>query len=396
MPPLPILVLVIVIAAVLVLLIACGLKQVLPSTAVLGDEAQAVFDAPSPAEVVYTAPPRSPVLFPPLQVFGLQYAVDVVLVSQHPDWEMHEYARLETQVGSMWIAKDAARGGAQTIVSDAPDLKRWLPEVPIPRIQAPVLVDDQSVGADIDIKISYTNPAGAPVEVWTQGHMPDTPPKKRNGNTMGHSRDIVAVVLDLQRFGTDVKAGLRIDGKDAPLKRLLGVVPFKFLLRQTQGGVAITSFRIDPAAGGFTLTRPADKAEDWPTEATEAWKSDATTASYDNGLCRFEARFVSGGLHRIGVSQYGVSAPIFTLSLAPALPDLRRPFEGTALSRFRMDVGEERGHGTGEISARWLTPDTVELTMVPTQPRWLVDRPMRTRIVYGKDGTATVHTVRQD
>jgi hypothetical protein len=59
-----------------------------------------------------------------------------------------------------------------------------------------------------------------------------------------------------------------------------------------------------------------------------------------------------------------------------------------------MDVGGQRGHGTGKIEARWLDADTVELRLTPTAPDWLVDRPMRTRIVYGPGATATVHTIR--
>ena len=372
----------------------CGLKQVLPGTAVLGAQDSAAFDHPIPASVVYTGAARSAALFPPLQVFGLQYAVDIVIVTQHDDWEMHEYARLDTPKGNIWIAKDARTGGAQTIVSDAPGLKSWLPEIPIPRIEAPVAVVDRSSGADIDLQISYTNPDGAPVEVRTKGHMPDHPPAKRNGNTMGHSADIVAAVLDLERMGADVTAQMRIGGSDVPVDKLLGLMPFNFLLRQTQGGVAITSFRVDPTADGFTLTRPAAAAEDWPTQSTEHWSQDASSAGFDNGICRFDAHYLAGGLAHVDVRQHGVDEPVFSLRLSPALPDLRRPFTGSATSRFRMDVGGQRGHGTGRIEARWLDADTVQLRLIPTAPDWLVDRPMRTRIVYGAGATATVHTVR--
>ena len=375
---------------------ACSLKRVLPGTAVLDRAAQSIFENPPPADVQYTAPPRFPSVFPPLQVFGLQYAVDVVLVTQHPDWEMHEYARLDTPKGSFWIAKDANRQGVQTIVSDAPDLNRWLPEIPIPRIQAPVKIDDRSSGAEIDLRLAYTNPAGEPVEVWTRGHMPDHPPAKRNGNTMGHSRDIVAAVLDLERFGSRVRAGVRIGNKPVRLDRLLGLMPFKFLLRQTQAGVAITSFRVTPAEDGFTLTRPASTKEAWPTQATETWKGSSQVASHDNGVCRLSYRFQDGGLTHAQIHQAGVEAPIFELWLTPALPDLRRPFKGTVKSTFRMDVGDQAGHGTGELRASWVGPDTVELALTPTAPSWLADRPMKTRIVYASDGSATVHTIRTD
>lgn len=373
---------------------SCSLKQVLPGTPVLDQAAQAAFDQPQPSEANYTGPARTDALFLPLQVFGVQYAVDVVLVTQHPDWEMHEYARLDTPQGSIWIAKDAAVGGAQTIVSDATNLSQWLPEIPIPRIEAPVQVIDRSQGAQIDLQISYTNPAGMPVEVWTQGRFPDAAPPKRNGNTMGHSKEIVAAVLDLQRMGANVQAGVRIDGKEVELDRLLGLMPFKFLLRQTQGGVAIASYRVTPQEGGFTLNRPASPDEDWPTQATEHWLQGPDSIAFDNTICDFKGEFSQGELTKILVHQHGIAKPVFTMSFAPALPDLRRPFSGVLSSRFQMDVGDQLGHGTGEITAQWLTPDTVELQLTPTAPEWLTDRPMRTRIVYSADGSVTVHTVR--
>jgi hypothetical protein len=373
---------------------ACSLKQVLPGTAVLSPEASAPFDQPAPSQAEYTGPARTPLLFPPLQAFGLQYAVDVVLVTEHPEWEMHEYARLDTPQGSFWIAKDAATGGTQTIVSDVPDLKAWLPEIPIPRIQAPVTVQDHSSGARIDLNIAYTNPAGEPVEVWTKGRFPSAAPPKRNGNTMGHSQSIVAAVLDLQRMGGKVQAGVRINGEDAKLTRLLGLMPFKFLLQQTQGGLAIASYRVSPADSGFTLTRPASPQEDWPTQASESWAQAATTARHDNGICAFDLSFIEGGLSKIVVSQHGIQTPVFTFLVSPALPDIRRPFTGSITSTFRMDVGDQRGHGTGDVTVRWTSEDTVQIQMKPTAPHWLTDRPMTTQITFDPDGTATVHTVR--
>jgi len=374
----------------------CGLKQVLPGTAVLTSTEQDAFEQQLPADVQYTGEARAGTLFPPLQFFGLQYAVDVVLVSEHPDWEMHEYARLDTPDGSIWVAKDAAKGGAQTIVSDAPNLKQWLPEIPIPRIQSPITVVDESKDERIDLQLSYTNAAGEPVKVWTQGSMPSRPPAKRNGNTMGHSRSIVAAVLDLERFGSNVRAGIQIGDEKARLKRLLGLMPFKFLLRQTQGGVAITSFRVAPAAGGFTLTRPASPDEAWPTHAEEAWQQDGETIHYDNGVCRFKTHFNNGEAHHSQVMQAGVEHPIFQMWFSPALPDLRRPFTGTAESQFRMDIGDQSAHGTGRIHVKWIDADTVQLLLTPTEPDWLTDRPMKTLIRYDPDGSIRVHTVRID
>ena len=72
---------------------------------------------------------------------------------------------------------------------------------------------------------------------------------------------------------------------------------------------------------------------------------------------------------------------------------LRNPFEGELVSRFAMDVGEEKGHGCGTIAARWIDASTIEVALRPAAPRWLADRPMTTTIRYA-DGTATVATNR--
>ena len=226
--------------------------------------------------------------------------------------------------------------------------------------------------------------------------LPEHPPKKRNGNTMGHSKDIVAAVLDLERQVQAKHVEMWIGGEKQKSEKLLGIVPFEFLLTQTQGGVAIASFRQTQAPDGFTLTRPAEG--EWPTASTESWAATPENAllrdaRFDNGVTSFEYWFDNGGLSRAEVRQVGRTDPVFTMTLEPSLPDLRRPFEGELFSRFTMDVGEEQGHGVGTIAARWIDATTVEVAFTPTEPRWLADRPMTTRIRYA-DGSATVATAR--
>ena len=139
-----------------ILMSGCGLKSVLPSGPVVSAKTLSAFDSTQPSPVAYSgeATVQMPIL--PLTAFGLTYAVDVVIVSQHPDWDMHEYARLDLPDRSIWIAKDSDLSGRQTIVSDVPHLMSWLPEIPAPRIEAPMRVDDASEGDRIDISIAYT------------------------------------------------------------------------------------------------------------------------------------------------------------------------------------------------------------------------------------------------
>lgn len=346
--------------------------------------------------VTYTGDPLVPLPIVPFQVFGVRYAVDIVLVTQHPDWDMHEYARLDLPDGPVWVAKDADQAGVQTITSSLPALDSWLPEVPVRRVQAPLEVTDRSEGNQIDITLAYTNPAGEPVEVQAKGRMPKRPPGKRNGNTMGHSRDIVAAVLDLERFGSSIKARMRIGDRTWGFERLLGLVPFKFLLSQTQGGFAIADYRLTPGEDSWTLTRPGATDTDWPTQSEAEWRASQESLNHDNGICQFRYAFTEGELHEAAVKQVDVPRETFYLWLQPALPDLRRPFAGVARSQMRMDVGGQPGHGTGEVTAQWVDERTVVVDIRPTAPHWLADRPMRSTIRYEEDGSVHVRTERTD
>jgi hypothetical protein len=123
-------------------LLACSasLRRVLPAGPVLSPVEAATFDAVLLPEVDYTGPPRLGAPLPPLQLFGVYYSVDVVIVSDHPDWDMHEYARLDTPQGPVWMAKDSDNDYVQTISAELDDLDSWAAEVPVPRQQSPVTV----------------------------------------------------------------------------------------------------------------------------------------------------------------------------------------------------------------------------------------------------------------
>ena len=372
----------------------CGLKGLLPTKPVVNGADLEQFEAPAPSPAHYDGEPKTDIPVLPLQAFGLQYAADVVFVSQHPDWDMHEYARLDTPQRSIWIAKDSNHKGEQTIVADVPKLSTWLPEIPAPRIQAPVVVDDNSAGDTINIRMSYDNPLGQHTDMCTEDIMPSRRPRKRNGNTMGHSRDVVAAVLDIERFGSRIRGKLSIDGQPQRFEKILGLVPFKFLLQQTQAGIVITNFRLSPAETGFSLTRPSPADPDWPTSSQEQWSWDGETARYDNGVVLFEYVFKQRGLSGITVRQHGLDAPTFALKLQPALPDLTRPFVGEHVVDFVMDVNGQQGHGAGRIKAAWADPHTIVLHFEPSSPSWLASRPMMTTIRFRVDGSVDVRTTR--
>ena len=375
-------------------LFGCGLKSLLPTGPVANSEDQAAFFPASPAPVTYTGEPR--VTFPvlPLQPFGLQYAVDVVFVSTHPDWDMHEYARLDLPQRSVWIAKDSDRSGKQTIVSDVENLSGWMPEIPAPRLERTLSVDDRTDGEEVNVSLSYLNPSNQQVHVRAQGRMPSSPPAKRNGNTMKHSQDVVAAVLDIERFGKKITGNISIGGEPQRFKKILGLVPFRFLLKQTQAGIAITNYRMQPLDQGFRLIRPSPAAPDWPTHGEETWAFDGQVATYDNGIVHFKHTFIDNGLSSIEVRQHSLSTPTFGLRLQPALPDLRRTFEGVHTSTFVMDVNGQNGHGKGEVRIWWTSDSELRVRFSPTSPLWLSSRPMESTIVYLADGSVDVFTKR--
>lgn len=359
----------------LVALTGCGLRDLTPGPPALGAAARAAFDAPLPSGAAYTGPPRSALPALPVQVWGLRYDLDVVLVSDHPDWSMNEYARVDLPQGPLWLAKDADPGRAQHLVAELPDIQSWVPEVPVERTAGPLHVVDRSTADTVDVSLAYVNALGQRVEVAYVGAAPTRPSRPRNGNTMGHSRAAVAAVLDLHRFRAGGRASVTIDGQPRRIARLWGVYPMKFVLAQTQGGLAIADFRQEATEGGFRLTRP-DGGE-WPTEAVEDWIVEGDLVRRDGPVTSLRYHFRDGELTRAEAWQAGVDGPVSVLTFSPALPDLRRPFEGTVSARFAIDVGGQPGHGTGEVHARWTDADTVIVETIPTAPRWLADRPMR-------------------
>ena len=68
--------------------------------------------------------------------------------------------------------------------------------------------------------------------------------RKRNGSTMGHSKNQLLAILDLPNSNFGKKAKISYDGKVYPVKRILGILPFKMLIQQTQGGISSGTFKL--------------------------------------------------------------------------------------------------------------------------------------------------------
>jgi hypothetical protein len=401
------------------LLCSCGIHRLLPEgPALTGAEASsfpATGQLPPPSGVRYTGGPRSDLPVLPVQIWGLHYALDVVLVSTHPDWTMHEIARVDLSSGPLWIVKDADGEGDQHVAAALPDVASWLPEIPVERSEVPLAVEDRSAGGKVELHVVGKNSAGEAFDLHFRGRQPNGAPAKRNGSTMEHSRKAVAAVLDLAGQTHGGHARLSIGGQDWALKRLLGFYRMLFVLDQYQAGFAVASFveRAVPSPGatgvapdassgplqpGFQLQRPAP-GDAWPTSGLESWTDDGAIVRRPGDLVTLSYAFPErdGSREWVGaqVCQWDQVAPILGVRLDRALPDLRRPFEGRAKSHFVLDVNGQAAHGTGTLEA-WWTDDGPVVEMRPSAPWWLVQRPMRTRVTFQEGGDVKVEVSRID
>ena len=149
------------------------LKTVLPKGPALGiEKRQALVDIKKPS---YTYTSENVVDFPviPFQIWALTYDLDIILVSDHPTWNMHEFAMIQTIDGPKWLMKDAYEGSLdQVVTADIDDIQTWLPELPITRKKYPVRVVDRSNTRDLDLEFEYYNHEDELVRAFYKGPRP--------------------------------------------------------------------------------------------------------------------------------------------------------------------------------------------------------------------------------
>ncbi len=377
----------------------CSVTRMLPKGPVVSDGGrQSTWAEPEASGASYTGDARldAPVL--PFMVFGVTYDLDIVLVSRHPTWEMHEYARIQTPEGSLWIAKDTrASDGNQLLVADLDRIHQWMPEIPLARKSHPLDVTGQTEGDQLDLEITYDNHDDQPVEVHYRGPAPRTETRRRNGSTMGHSRHQVLAVLDLPHRDFGREASIRIGGQSYGLERLLWIKPMRMALTQTQGGIAEGTYRQhDLSADAFQTTHAMP---DGP-EATQTWTrqrdGDSLVVRQHSELRTLAYRFrlIEGGARELveaWVTPWNDDEPLFRVTFAPALPDLSRPFEGDYRSRYVMDIGGQRNHAVGTIEVRREGATSV-LEIRGDAPWWIADRWATTSIDLSDEAHADVET----
>lgn len=373
---------------------ACrNVKRMLPEgPALTAKERQAWLDQTA-HDVKYTGAPK--VAFPivPLQVWAATYELDLILVSQHPDWNMHEYAQLATPDGMVWLMKDAEEGTLnQFITADLDNIQAWLPELPVVRKAYPVKVTDNSTERQLDLHFEYENPKGEQIVATYQGKRPKTRLKKQNGSTMGHSREQLLVALHLPKRDFGKKATIQYNGTPYKMDKLLGLVPFQMALEQTQGGASSGQLVWSATDQGLTSTHlkegPAAGEGSAPLEVQQDWtitqNQGRTIVQQQSPLRKLVYEFEGTDTLCLKVAyaqQWNKPVPGARFEFAPALPDLRRPFEGRHTSNFVLDIEGQHNNAQGTITVEWVQGQ-VQVTVTPTDPWWVTDRPMRSLITF--------------
>ena len=81
------------------------------------------------------------------------------------------------------------------------------------------------------------------------------------------------------------------------------------------------------------------------------------------------------------VQQWNKKEKGVRIEFSPALPDLRRPFDGEWKSNFVIDIAGQNNNAMGTITALW-KDGQAQLLVNPEKPWWVIDRPMKTTIDY--------------
>ncbi len=230
-----------------VMLSACGGKFKASGPVITGWERTQAFAADSISTAAtsgaYTgqAVVSAPVL--PFMAYGAAFDLDLVLVSKHPNWDMHEFGRLSTPQGPLWVALESRAGTLdQFITADLPNIDAWMPELPLERKATPFTIQDRSNSEQIDVELSFENVDNELVNVVFQGDPPFRGKRKRNGDSMGHAQNQTIAVVDVPHRESAFKAKISFDDKNQRIAKAAGFMPIQFAMEQAQGGLATGSF----------------------------------------------------------------------------------------------------------------------------------------------------------
>lgn len=316
--------------------------------------------------VNYTEP-RSKFPIIPFQIFALTYENDIVIETNHPVFTMHEFAQIDLNGNKTWIAKDSIADGTQTLTVPDKSLLMLAPEIDIPRRFTPFDIEDNSTSNTIDLVIKYTNQLNELTEVRFKSNRlcSSDKQKKTNGSTFNHSQKSVSALLDISHKNLKVNASVSYNGVDYGLKKILGVIPIKALLRQTQAGLAAGELTQQLSNNHLQIKRQ--------NEIVENWNYQNNILSYNNKLSEFEY-FYNDNHELTGIKVKSKDKELLSLELSAPLPDIQRKFTGEVSRNFIVKVNGLI-QGMGVIKAIW-HQDYCEVSILPLKPFWFKRRPV--------------------
>lgn len=354
-----------------------GLSDLIARGPVLGRSAIRRLQRVEASGVEVSGTPSLPFPLSPVGVFGVTYDLDLVIVDDHPSWDMHELARVQTPDGPLWLCKDSRAGSLeQVIVSDHPQVEHLLPEVPLKRLRHPVEVEDRSEGRWLDLSIRYVDPDRMPVSVTYRGRAPKGPVGKRNSSTMGHSRDAVLAALDVSHRAFAKHVEVTIGDRVSTMERILGVVPFQVALVQTQAGFGTGSWRWRADGQEVLSTHASGATQRWFLEHLPGGVALVQAGRLRTLRHVFRRNGAALELHRVDVVPWDATAPAATAWFHPCLPDLRHDLDAPWEGQWMLDVNGQRAHATGRVVVRPNGPGRHRLDLQGTAPRWTLDRPL--------------------
>ena len=320
--------------------------------------------------VNYTGP-RSNFPIIPFQVFALTYENDIVIETNHPVFSMHEFAQIDFNGKKIWIAKDSIADGTQTLSVPERSLLMLAPEIDIPRRYTQFLVQDDSNADSIDLKLKYKNHLNEFTELCFHSDKFSEKDEqyKRNGSTFNHSQKSVSALLDISHKKLNVTASVSYNGINYGIRKILGIIPVKALLRQTQAGFATGEFIQKKLNNQIQIKRQNGIKEDWSYQKN--------ILSYKNELSKFEYHY-NDDKELTGVRVISKKTEVFSLLLSAPLPDFQRRFSGEVIRNFIVKVNGLH-QGIGMIKAKW-NDNYCEIHILPTRPFWFKARPVLIKI----------------
>ncbi len=283
-------------AVVVVVAAGCGGK-VRPLAPVLsGWERVQGFALEEGSTAQYSGSPivAAPVL--PFMAFGAAFDLDLIVATKG-DWSMHEFVRTTLPGGKVrWgVLATRADTGDQVLLAEHESIDLMYPEIAIDRHATKIDVTDESTAEEIRVTVRFENMDRLPVEANFVAKAFSTHEKRRNGQTMGHSRNQLLAGLDISHSESAFDANIKVDGKALSITRVGGILPFQFVAMQAQGGLSIGSYQIDGGeavnwdrSGGPELLAdpdaPVAAPEAAPVEAVPATTGETVTRPPDESL----------------------------------------------------------------------------------------------------------------